>query len=276
MRAPIGRVQLHRRELRRGVLAGLEEQLVRDADLADVVQPRGLADEDGLRRVDAELEGEQLARAPDPVGVLPRRVVAVLGREREAVEHLVLGVLELARALEHALVQEVVGALELDAQVARLQEVAHAQQDLRDVDRLREEITRSERQRAALRLGGDVGRQHEHRNPVRLLRQERDLLEDLRTAPSRHVPVEQQQIGRLLRAVGDDCERVGHRRDVGVAGAREHRLQEQGVRLLVVDHEDPRRVKQLVVHCSHPRNGRNRRECPHGSGIGQPAGWLEH
>ena len=61
-----------------------------------------------LGRLEPELEREQLARAPDPVGVLARRVVAVLGREREPVEHLELGVLELARALRDALVQEVV------------------------------------------------------------------------------------------------------------------------------------------------------------------------
>ena len=61
--------------------------------------------------VEAELERQQLARAADAVGVLARLVVAVLGRECEPVEHLELGVLELARALGDAFVQQVVVAL---------------------------------------------------------------------------------------------------------------------------------------------------------------------
>ena len=266
------RVQLHRRELLGRVLAGLQQQVVGDADLADVVQPRRVADERRLGWIHAELEREQLARPADPVGVLPGRVVAVLGREREAVEHLELRVLELARALHYALVQEVVGALELDAQVARLQEVAHAQQHLGHVDRLGQEIACAERQRAAFRVGRDVGGEHEHRHPVGLLGEEDDVLEDLRTAASRHVPVQQHQVGRLLAAVPDDLQRVGHHLDPCVSRAREDRLQEQGVRLLVIDHEDLRRKEQLVIHCSTPPLSRVRRDRLHVSGIGHLSG----
>ena len=213
---------------------------------------------------------DQLARAPDPVGVLARRVVAVLGRERQPVEHLELGVLELPRALRDALVQEVVVASQLDAEVAGLQEVAHAQQHLGHVDRLRQEVARAERQRAALGVRRDVGRQHEHRHPVRLLGEERDVLEDLGAAAPRHVPVEQQQVGRLLGAALDHRQGSVIVSTAGVAGAREDGLQEQGIRLLVVDHEDPRRVQQLVVHAPRPsaRQGCIRRIRLHLQGIG--------
>ena len=93
------RVQLHGREFVGGVLAGLQQQVVGDADLADVVQPGRLSDQRGLGRLEPEREREQLARAADPLGVLARRVVAVLGGEREPVEDLELGVLELEGAL---------------------------------------------------------------------------------------------------------------------------------------------------------------------------------
>ena len=125
---------------------------------------------------------DQLARAPDPVRVLARCVVTVLGRQRQPVEHLELGVLELPRAQRDALVQQVVVLLQLDAEVAGLQEVAHAQQHLGHVDRLRQEVTRAQRQRAALGVRCDIGSQHEHGHPVRLLGEERDVLEDLGAA----------------------------------------------------------------------------------------------
>ncbi len=132
-----------------------------------------------------ELEREQLARAADAVGVLARRVVAVLGGEREAVEHLELGVLELARALRARARAGDRCALQLDAEVARLQQVAHAQQHLGDVDRLGQEIACAQRQRAALRVRRDIGREHEHRHPVRLVGEEGDVLEDLGAVATR-------------------------------------------------------------------------------------------
>ena len=154
--------------------------------------------------VEAELEREQLARAADAVGVLAGRVVAVLGRQCEAVEHLELGVLELARALRDALVQEVVVALQLDAEVARLQEVAHAQQHLGHVDRLGQEVARAQRQRAALGVGRDIGSQHEHRHPVGLLGEERDVLEDLGPLRPGMCQSSSSRSGGCLRAARDD------------------------------------------------------------------------
>ena len=234
-------------------LPGFSSSSSRDADLADVVQPGCLADERRLGGIQPERKGQQFARAADALGVLAGRVVAVLRSECQPVEHLELRVLELARALRDPLVQEVVGAFQLDTEIAGLQEVADAQQYLADVDRLGQEIARAERECPALRVGSDVGSQHEHRHPGRLLGEERDLLEDLRPAAFGHVPVEQEQVGRFLRAARDDRQRIGHRLDGGVPGAGEHSLQEQGVGLLVVDHEDPRRVQQSVVHADTAR-----------------------
>ena len=266
MRAPIVECTFMALNSSAAVGPRLQQQVVGDADLADVVQPRGVADQRRLRRLEPQLEREQLARAADAVGVLARGVVAVLARERQPVEHLELGVLELGRPLLRRARAGDRCALQFDPQVARLQQVADAQQHLGDVDRLGQEIACAERERAALGVRRDVGREHEHRHPVRLVGQEGDVLEDLGAVAARHVPVEQQQVGRILAAAADDRERVGQDLDGAIARALEDRLQEQGVRLLVVDHEDPRRVQQVVVHRSvPPRIGQDRRECPHAS-----------
>ena len=86
-RARLG-VGLDDLELGRGEPPGLEQDRVRDGDLADVVQRRGVADVG-----DGELgEPEPLAEARrerrDALRVLARVVVAVLGREREPPQHL--------------------------------------------------------------------------------------------------------------------------------------------------------------------------------------------
>ncbi len=195
-----------------------------------------------------ELEREHLARAPDPVGVLAvasSRYSAASAR-RSSISSLASSSSRVrcrTRSCSRSLLP-----LQLDAEVAGLQEVAHAQQHLGHVDRLRQEVARAQRQRAALGVRRDIGSQHEHGHPVRLLGEERDVLEDLGAAAPGHVPVEQQQVGRLLGA-------ARRRTAMGslivstarVAGAREDGLQQQGIGLLVVDHEDPRGVEQLIV-----------------------------
>jgi hypothetical protein len=81
-------------------LPGLEEDGVRDRDLAEVVQRRRLAHQPDRPVVQAEVAAELRGEVPDALGVLLGVVVAVLGREREPAQRVHLIELELAPAGE--------------------------------------------------------------------------------------------------------------------------------------------------------------------------------
>ena len=68
-----GGVGLHHRELVGREPAGFLENVVGDADLADVVQRCGQADQPGLGRVQTQLECQQLGVGGNPLDV-PRRL----------------------------------------------------------------------------------------------------------------------------------------------------------------------------------------------------------
>jgi hypothetical protein len=82
-------------------LAGLQQHGVRDADLADVVQRRGLADQLGLRVAQAGCSGELAAHATDALDVLAGLLVARLRGLREPAHDLELGLAQLDGALAH-------------------------------------------------------------------------------------------------------------------------------------------------------------------------------
>jgi hypothetical protein len=116
--APADRgVQLDLLELLVGEPAALEQERVGDADLAEVVQRGGAADEVALAGGQVELGGDEPGQPADPAGVLTRVVVAQLGGLRQAVEDLELGALDLCGALVHP-------ALELVAVLQRADLVA--------------------------------------------------------------------------------------------------------------------------------------------------------
>jgi hypothetical protein len=83
----------HLRELVGGQAAGLEQDAIRDGDLADVVQRSGLAQQRELALGHAERRADAHGQLGDARRVLAGVVVAVLGREREALDDLQLGVL---------------------------------------------------------------------------------------------------------------------------------------------------------------------------------------
>jgi len=214
------RVRLDRLELVRGQPAGLEQDGVGDPDLADVVQRRGALDQ--LRPGHREAQGarQQAGGAPDAPRVLLGVVVAVLGRQCQAVQH------PQARRFE------VMGAPLL--KLLHPQEVGHAQRQLDPVHRLGDEVAGPGRQDAALDLLGavrderedghaaDRGRPLEHLEPVHLAQ----------------VKVQQQQGGTALAAQSRDRGRVRGDLDVRVARVLETSPQEREIRLLAVDGQD--------------------------------------
>jgi hypothetical protein len=144
--------------------AGLEPHGVRDADLADVVQRRGVAQVlDGLGR-QPELLGQQRGGAADALGVLVRVVVAVLGGHREALERLAARVLEVGGTGADPALEILVAVLERALQAARLEQVADAEEDLDAVERLGDEVAGAETERAAARRRGVVGGEDEDRH----------------------------------------------------------------------------------------------------------------
>ncbi|HEX3434660.1 MAG TPA: hypothetical protein VHT25_11435 [Solirubrobacteraceae bacterium] len=93
------RVRLHRLELLGGEPAGLAQDAVVDADLADVVQRSGKAQDGDAIAVPPELCGDLGGRCADAFGVREGVVVAELGRERQSFERFGARVLEVSRAL---------------------------------------------------------------------------------------------------------------------------------------------------------------------------------
>jgi hypothetical protein len=229
-----------------GQRAGLEPDGVRDADLADVVQRGGEAQVlDGVVR-EAELAGEQGGGAADALGVLLRVVVAVLGGEREALERLLAGVLEVGGAGADPALEVVVAVLERALQAARLEEVADAQEDLHAVERLRDEVLGAQAERAAARGGRAVGGQDEggHAGGD-------DALQGGEAVDARKLEVEDHEVGVV--AVEDGVQLLGRRGGVDrlVAGRAEH-APEHECALGVLEDDD---VLRAPVGIRHDRHG---------------------
>ena len=113
-RAPDLGMRLDDVELLATQRAGLEQDRIGDADLADVVQECRLTDQLHRLPVEAELEGDAGSHVRDPVRVGLRVVVAILGGERESRQRLVVGIRELPRRpfqLERALVHRLLEPL---------------------------------------------------------------------------------------------------------------------------------------------------------------------
>ena len=90
-RAPIAAWRLDDLELLVGQLAGLEQDRVRDRDLADVVQRRGPVDQRHLAVGQVQAAGQARGERADALGVLVRVVVAVTGGLQDSLQELLLG-----------------------------------------------------------------------------------------------------------------------------------------------------------------------------------------
>ncbi|GJE42575.1 hypothetical protein AEGHOMDF_1747 [Methylobacterium soli] len=94
-------VALHLRPLLRGQRPGLEQDAVRNADLADIVHGRGQRDVVGLALGEAEPLRDRDGAARHPGEVVARIVVAELGREHQALDDLALARLRFGHHARH-------------------------------------------------------------------------------------------------------------------------------------------------------------------------------
>ena len=86
---------LHRAPLLVGEAIPLEQDLVRDRDLADVVQRACVTQQPAALLVEAHAPRDQLAHPRHPLGVMPGLRIAELGRISELADGLCLGATEL-------------------------------------------------------------------------------------------------------------------------------------------------------------------------------------
>lgn len=134
-----------------------------------------------------------------------------------------------------------------------MQEVADPEQDLRDVERLGEEVARTVGQGPLLGLPGHVGREDEDREELFLGDVLAQLLQDGEPVEARHVEVQQDEVGliRLEQLDGDLGVARGH--EAFVPPLPDAADEQIDVRLLVVHDQDPGAVDLATGHGSHPR-----------------------
>jgi hypothetical protein len=173
----------------------------------------------------AELLGDESGGAPDTLRVFSGLVVAVLGRDRQALDDLQVCFLELARAGAHPLFERGVLAAQLALQEARQQEIADAQDGLGRIERLVQEVARAHRERASSRLGRRIGRENKDGQPFRPGRLSFEPGQDLEAVRGRHLQVEQDNVRVVLGAEGEGVGRLGRAQDVGEARGGEQTLE---------------------------------------------------
>ena len=194
---PDRRVSLDELELGLAEGSRLEQDRVGDPDLPDVVEGRRAGDELGVAPLEPERMGEQPRQPSDAARVLARVVVAILGREREPVENLEPGVLELLRAFADASLELASLLFEQEVAEAGLQQVADPQHDLDGVERLGEKVPGPHRERFLAALREHVRRQHEDGEVSMMSKARREPSEHAEAVEVRHVQVEQQQVGLI-------------------------------------------------------------------------------
>src|ERR1700694_2868777 len=150
-------MRLDRRELLLGQSRGLEQDPVRNPDLADVVQRRRALDHLHLRSAKPNRIGQQTTRTTDPPRVLLRSVVAKFGRERQPAEHLEARVLEIASPLSHLLLETRVVITQPTMQLLDLEQIPYSQKQLELTERLSQEVAGTAVERSLLDLFGDIG-----------------------------------------------------------------------------------------------------------------------
>ncbi len=170
--------------------------------------------------------------------MLARVVVAELRGPRQALQDLDARPFQLPRPLAHPLLEQLVLTQELELEEARLEQVLDAQQHLRHVERLAQEVLRPARERAPPHVRADVTGQHQDGH-VRAARHPMpQVLQHGEAVHVRHVEVQEHDVRLELEK---DRQRVaGIRRALvlRVAGTVEDPLEEPDVVLLIVDHQE--------------------------------------
>jgi hypothetical protein len=110
----------------------------------------------------------------------------------------------------------------------RLEQIAHTQHRLRGVERLAQQVVGTGRQRPFPGPGGQVRREHDHRQEVVRRYQRAQPVQHLEAVHDRHVQIEQDQIRSELLHQADRLARVGGAEGDGPVGGQ-HALEQQNI-----------------------------------------------
>ena len=240
-------VPLHGGELLGRELTGLAHDRVVDADLADVVQRRGVQDQLDLRGGEAGELREARGAAAHPHEVRAGVGVAVLRRSREAEGDLVRVVAgpaerlrEVGRPAGHLLFERAAHVAEQLVVLPDLEVVHAAEPELLGVEGLADEVVGAEQERALLLVG--VRGEHEDGDaPEALVGRRAHRLEHLVAGHPGHLEIEQHDVdARALREHLQRAPTIGRADELDLRLALlEHRREQVEVELDVVDREDP-------------------------------------
>ena len=212
---------LHHLELLDRELPGRQEDVVGDADLADVVEAGRAPQEVHVPLGNTQLLGEERRHASDAERVLARVVVSVFGGQRQALERLDVGVLELFGSFLHPILERPLLRFQLQVKEADVEHVRDPEKHLVDVQRLREEVSCASGERTTTGVRRRVGGKDENRE-IRILRDRRAKhLHHAETIEVRHQKIEQDEIGLERWQEFFHSPRVGCRHDVLVAAQAE-------------------------------------------------------
>ena len=203
-------MRFHHLPLRCRQLTGLEQYIVWYADLADVMQWRGLRDEidrayvqqfgvvRGKARMAAQLFGQQPDIFLHPPQMFAGLQVARLGQMRQGADADVLHQLVVMHATVDFLLQKIVLVLELLTRLSQFQLVAYPRQYHRRTYRLGDVVGRTQRQSVFFVGIGAHGGDKDHRQ-VLGQRIGAQPGQHLKAVQVRHHDVEQYQIGLRLQ-----------------------------------------------------------------------------
>ena len=227
-------------------LALLQQDMVGDADLADVVQRRG--ELDGLRLVvfEAERPGDQARVARHADQVIAGLLIAELARPRKPQQRFLFPLAHvLGRVLDHVL-EQAPPVLERELLAAQRQQVPAARQAFARVDRLGQEVGDPGIERRVTHLAVVVHRHHHDRH-VLVAGERAQALHELDAVHVRHHVIDEHQVGNVPRrpdhGVHGTCE--AFHADALVYAAN-HLLQDRAAGRLVVD--DHHRVARRRQH----------------------------
>ncbi len=191
---------------------GLQQDAVRNADLADVMQRRRLAQqidrllgqEPGEARMIAQLAGQPAHVELGAQDMVSRRVVARLGQRSHRQDGHVLDRGKPAPAALHLGLQVLVLVAQEVGRQLHLQMRGHPREEDRWIDRLGDEVRRAQLQADPLFLVAGQRRQEDDGNVARggiVLQQPADVM----AGHSRHHDVEQDQVRRCVSAHPRQC-----------------------------------------------------------------------
>ena len=163
-------------------------------------------------------------------------------------QDLQLGLLEIFRALPDARFEHLVLGLQREIEVAHLEEVADAQDDLGRVERLVDEVLGAHREGALLQMGVGVRRDEDDGQVAVGGQQRRELVEHPEAIEVGHVEVEQDQVGTMLLEQRARLLRVRGRDDALESGAPQQPVDDVDVLDLIVNGEDARLWPRELRH----------------------------